>query len=217
MIDVDVFEKPYFDNNNWIQIWFTVSSNEELAIIFQNVQRIISNNNWYFFYKKHMAHIKMLVYRESIQEVKALCKVINESAGDCIVHTFEPEYYQFGGECSWNYLVKWFNACTKISFLCDCRKEESAYSVILELLGQLEDNEKKLTIDNLRKIRMVSAYGLREKGNTCMSIIDVKEYKTVTANNMLYQYYKVWPYVIIFILNIFRLNLKEQKKLIEAL
>ena len=156
MINEDFFRWRYFENDNWVQIWVTVCNQEDLICIYKYAKQNMRNKNWYFFYKRGLVHIKILVCKKYIKEITNFCNKINFIDKNCSIHNFEPEYYQFGGRESWEYCVKWFNLCTQLSFTNNNSLFDTAYSVVSGIMDQLYGDEKALTIKNLRFLRNVS-------------------------------------------------------------
>lgn len=221
MIDLTLMNSKYFSSDNWIQIAIPEERKGDLRKIYNILRNTFCSKKWYIFYKKSMCLIKMFIYQKDIDDFKKICQDINNICEVAEMHTFLPEYYQFGGKKSWDNCVKWFYECT--CYYYDNNYEniyDYAYSVAMDGLFQLDKEIRTIILKNMCILRNISVTNIDCMDNffRCKnSIINVKEYYKKTRTSVLCDYDKIWPFVYIFIFNILDLDQKSQVQLIEKL
>lgn len=219
MIDLKIFEKIYFETDNWVQI--CIQDDKETDYIKRKVYKILCDSAlppfWYIFNKDPFCIFKIYTPGQKTACLREAAALINEIT-DAHIHCFLPEYHQFGGVESWNYCVKWFHEITHMYFAQTSGCDVLAKEIVFNCLKQMGYDERIKVINNLCSIRRIPhCVGLKSDWKIENKVIDVKQYYLQTENSILYPYHTIWPYVFIFIFNILNIDGLKQREIINML
>lgn len=213
MIDCRLLSSAYLKENNWIQIIIDESScNDCLKNLL--LKKVAEKNidYWYVFYKSKKIMIKMFYQTQYKCLFEKLFQEINDCNYQAELHTFLPEFFQFGGEENWFECVLLFRECSLLK-LYNKIDLYDVYSLSMRLLQSMDSQMAKSVLMNLGRIRNID-FSIQEEMLQTTNCSFEQTDEIVRAMKMQIHDAKILPFVFIFMYNVLDLNYSQQVKVI---